>query len=560
MPEKATCRIPLYLALSLLGLAMLPYFINLGAASLWDANESFYAETPREMAEGRNFVIPLFNYHFRWQKPPLSYWGVAFMYRLFGVSEWSERIPIVLAACLWVGLAFWAGLRWFNARIGLYAGLFLALNFRVFVMSRRAITEIWLAFFVSLALVLMAKVLLEKERPGTVWMAAAWTALGLAVMTKGPVAMVLFGGTLVFFCLWKKSWDVFFSARFILSSILFFLVVLPWYIRLVQFYGWEPIRIFFLSDNFGRYMTEDFGPRRGLWYFLPVFLVDFFPWSLLGPLAWLALRHKQAEDENRTASSLRSYLWIWFSLGLIFFSLSRNKQEYYILPIYLPASLLAAYAWDRCRPESALGKNLLRGGFLLFAFLILAAAPLIWFTFPELVTAMNLHPFTVWILAAWTALLPVFLVRFALQCRWDRCLLLTIAGSWFLLTFSSLYVFPAWENNKPVRELARIIRTDASPVDWVGYYKVALPSLAFYMQRPIHEIIDEKRFIQVILRSPGRKFFILRGEEYERLQDVFKLKNYKIMEKRELWRWRFQELWEWKKDKDSSSLLLISGS
>jgi 4-amino-4-deoxy-L-arabinose transferase-like glycosyltransferase len=69
----------------LLALAILPYFVGLGASSVWDANEAFYVETPREMIERGDYVSPTFNYEPRLNKPVLSYWVVAAFYRAFGV-------------------------------------------------------------------------------------------------------------------------------------------------------------------------------------------------------------------------------------------------------------------------------------------------------------------------------------------------------------------------------------------------------------------------------------------------------------------------------------------
>ena len=69
----------------LLVAAVIPYFVNLGVSSIWDANEAFYAQTPREMLEAGDWVTPSFNFQLRMNKPVLSYWEVAASYKLFGV-------------------------------------------------------------------------------------------------------------------------------------------------------------------------------------------------------------------------------------------------------------------------------------------------------------------------------------------------------------------------------------------------------------------------------------------------------------------------------------------
>ena len=82
----------------LLALAIVPYFVDLGGSAIWDANEAFYVETPREMMERGDYITPSFNYEPRLNKPVLSYWIVAGFYQLFGVSVGVQRVPIALAA------------------------------------------------------------------------------------------------------------------------------------------------------------------------------------------------------------------------------------------------------------------------------------------------------------------------------------------------------------------------------------------------------------------------------------------------------------------------------
>ena len=79
-----------------------PYFIDLGGSSIWDANEAFYVETPREMIERGDFVSPTFNYEPRLNKPVLSYWIVAAFYKVFGVSVGVQRLPIALGAIVMI--------------------------------------------------------------------------------------------------------------------------------------------------------------------------------------------------------------------------------------------------------------------------------------------------------------------------------------------------------------------------------------------------------------------------------------------------------------------------
>ena len=110
----------------ILALAVLPYCINLGASSLWDSNEAFYAQTPREMIEAGDYVNPTFNYQPRFNKPPLVYWVVALFYKAFGISEAVERLPIALGALVLIASALFLGQAAFSTNAGLIAAIALA--------------------------------------------------------------------------------------------------------------------------------------------------------------------------------------------------------------------------------------------------------------------------------------------------------------------------------------------------------------------------------------------------------------------------------------------------
>src|SRR3712207_596594 len=128
------------LAVLLLALAILPYFIGLGDSSIWDANEALYVETPREMMERGDYVFPTFNYEPRVNKPVLSYWIVAGFYKAFGISVWSERLAIALGGTGLVGIGFVLGFASMSRRdaawlAALWAGAGLAIAPRVLMFS-----------------------------------------------------------------------------------------------------------------------------------------------------------------------------------------------------------------------------------------------------------------------------------------------------------------------------------------------------------------------------------------------------------------------------------------
>jgi 4-amino-4-deoxy-L-arabinose transferase-like glycosyltransferase len=155
----------------LLACAVAVFFVDLGGSSIWDANEAFYVETPREMLAAHDLVNPTFNYQPRFNKPVLSYWIVAGFYRLFAVSVSVQRVPIaigglVLIACAGLLAALAAGERHEGgaaAAAGTWAALGAAANPRLMMFARRIFIDIWISAFLALALVFFA---LAEARPG----------------------------------------------------------------------------------------------------------------------------------------------------------------------------------------------------------------------------------------------------------------------------------------------------------------------------------------------------------------------------------------------------------
>ncbi|MFY9570375.1 MAG: glycosyltransferase family 39 protein, partial [Blastocatellia bacterium] len=325
-----------------------PYFIRLGASSLWDSNEAFYAETPREMLESGDYINPTFNYHPRLNKPPLSYWVVAPFYKLLGASETAERLPIVLGAMTMIVTAFALGRVLFSLEAALLAAIGLALAPRFLMFSRRIIIDVYVSMFMALALLMFV---LAELRPARrrLYLMLMYASVGLGILTKGPAAAALPALVFLIYLAANRRLNRLKELMLPAGLIVVALIVLPWYSMIYLQNGLGHIESFILKDNLSRYTQQVWGPRRGFFFYIPVMIGDFFPWSFfLIPLAWLAARRTWRgrginlpdepfdEPERRTAQI--TLLAIWIAVIVLFFSLSKSKEDLYILPIYPAAA------------------------------------------------------------------------------------------------------------------------------------------------------------------------------------------------------------------------------
>src|SRR6478736_6575540 len=146
---------------ALLVLALPVFFLFLGANAIWDANEAFYVETPRQMVQSGDYVNPSFNGLPRFNKPVLSYWIVAGLYKVFGVSVAVQRLGIAVGALLIIAAAFViGGIRDQGSGIedqgsgirdsSLWAAAGLAATPRLLMFARRIFIDVWLTAFMAL--------------------------------------------------------------------------------------------------------------------------------------------------------------------------------------------------------------------------------------------------------------------------------------------------------------------------------------------------------------------------------------------------------------------------
>jgi 4-amino-4-deoxy-L-arabinose transferase-like glycosyltransferase len=489
----------------------LPYFLNLGANSLWDTKETYEAETAREMLGTSNYLAPMFNYQPRTEKPPLTYWLVVLSYKAFGVREFSVRVPGALAA---IGVLFFTyriALLLFSRWAALASVLILGTTSRFFILARKDPLDTVLLFWLAGT----AYYLLRSHQDDSLraW-SLAWISAGLGFMTKGPVAWLIPAASYLLSALWLRSRRVALS-RIMLGILVFLAVTAPWYLLTYLRYGDLYITPFFVDYNLGRFFSQSYGPARGPLYYCAVFAVDFFPWSLLSLAAIRDLwAQRKSVDEFRTWPY--AFLIVWCAFVFVLFSFSKNKQEYYITPIYPMLSVLIAGMFDKSvrQAESGshvAGSRLWNWSFLAAGVLILAMGVVLFVVTPavraDLPTALLYLPPVGLLLVSIAP--AVFAIR--------RKLAAGIAGLavpiYFLLLLVALIYLPAIAPLYPVKDLCAVIEAQSGPQDEAGYYQVALPSMVFYLRRPIFEELDAEAMVRRF-QGPQRVFCVLTEQNH----------------------------------------------
>ena len=312
-------------------------FSSLGSSALFEPDEGRNAEKAREILLLGDWVTPYQNFLPTLDKPIFFYWLVAISFKLFGLSEWSARLPSALAGlgCIFLVYRF-ARLQW-GLQEGLWSSLVLITSLEFFLFSRIVIFDMTLTFFISLALFsFYAVTQTDDPRAGKRHCLLMYAAMGAGTLVKGPIALVLSGMIIFFYLLVTRKWFLLRRLNIPLGAIVCFAVVAPWYLW-VEARNPGYLRYFLWEEHFVRYLTPHFSRTKSWYYFFLVLGIGFLPWSFFIPVTAKNLW-------NRTFTGANLFLTLWVILPFAFFSASNAKLPHYILPIYPALAILTGQA------------------------------------------------------------------------------------------------------------------------------------------------------------------------------------------------------------------------
>lgn len=325
--------------------------LALSIRPLWEPDEARYAEIAREMVSTGDWIVPHLNGVLYFEKPPLQYWLSAIPIQIFGPTDWAPRVPLVIA----IGLCVWASrkiTRLLNPSSLGWPMLALLTSLMGFTMSQILTLDGLFTSFLMMALALFLESEISENIQPRLKIMGVWLFLGLAFLTKGPAALVLFMGMLVVYGLiYLGGLD---SLRLVNKLIrwdgilLFIIVVFPWFWKINQLHPGHSY-FFFIYENIIRYSTNEHA-RQGsdIWildksYFILFLLAGLIPWTrftLVGLWEMRSILLNREFKSHNDSNHIRRLLFIFSFWILAFFSFSGSKLAPYIYPVLLPLLIL----------------------------------------------------------------------------------------------------------------------------------------------------------------------------------------------------------------------------
>src|SRR3989441_7095563 len=356
--SRAFPRTPVFLgAIFLVWLAV--YASGLFRPALLDDADSVHAEAAREMVLRHDWVTLHVNGIRYLEKAPLLYWMMALSFKLFGIHDWSARLPLALGVLALLCAVYFFGRRAFGEAAGFYAALGSGLSFGPYIFTRFLIPDILVGLWLILSLGFFWRTLEEPEPSRfACWGLAAVSALN--VLTKGLIGLVFPAAAIGLYLLLTANLRHLSKMRLGSSTLIFLVIAAPWHILAglrnpdqgnVRGFFW----FYFVNEHFLRYLNKrvprdyDTVPLLIFWGLLVLWLL---PWSAFlpqalkqVPLRWRELRSRL--DPRQRANLLFA---LWIMVIVEFFSFS-TRQEYYTIPA-IPAMALLVGAWFSREAES----------------------------------------------------------------------------------------------------------------------------------------------------------------------------------------------------------------
>jgi len=286
------------------------------------------------MLERHDWITPTLGGIAWLEKPPLYYWQAMVAYKLFGVSDWAARLPSVFDAFLLVLAVYWFLYR-FRRGSELDGALICATSAGIVGFSRAASTDMPLTAMFSIAMVAWHS---SFEGGSKKHLAGFYAFLALAMLAKGPVAPFLAIVIIGIFAAVQRSATVGWKTLWIPGIVIFCVIGLPWYV-LAQIRNPQFFHEFIVEHNLARFGTNLYHHPEPFWYYIPVTLLGWVPWSIfaIAAIVWAARRVRRPDTDE-----LNFFLLIWIAVVVVFFSISQSKLSGYMLPAIPAGAILAA--------------------------------------------------------------------------------------------------------------------------------------------------------------------------------------------------------------------------
>ncbi len=510
--------------LSLIGICFFLYFFNLGRSDLWAPDEPRYAQIAKEIVSRGDWILMHINGRVYGDKPPLVFWLMALSSHLWsGFTSFSTRFPSAFFGTLTVLLTFLLGKKLYSSWTGFISGLMLATSLHFAYLSTRVNIDATLIFFTTASLFCFFSWHRQNQceeirhrRRRSLLIYGFYVGMAFATLAKGPVGFIIPLLVSLVYLIAQKDFQEIKRMKWISGIPLMLAIVLAWYLPAVWMGGKT-----YVEQNLFRHTTQAY--RTGwthpqpFYYYLYSFPVAFFPWIFFLPSAIFYGWCRSMIGKRKEFL----FLFVWFIVLFVFFSLSRSKRTLYLLPLFPAASLMVGKLWsdliqqtmDRFKREWI---SFPLSGFS--ALVLLAGVALPWVVSKKFPDYLLYSLPVAFLFAAWGVTLMILWLY-----RSHRAILLLLIGvTAAVYVYGFGVIFPLANSRMSARFISEEISSRFQPGDQIAvfrgleadpynYYTGLAPILVLLTPNQLHQFVNSEERVFCILTY--RDFSQIFGKE-----------------------------------------------
>lgn len=488
-------------------------FWRLGTPTFWDPDEAHYAETSREMIATSDWFAPYYNEQPFFDKPVLFHQLQGTAMRLVGDPEFGARLVPALAALGLIAITVWFGAVMVSAEVGIVAGLMLAACPAVFGLARYAILDTLFTMFIFGGAAFLAVAAL-RDRPRLQWI--GYVALALGVQTKGPVALVLCGLTmLILIAVSPDPRRRLLGLHWALGLVIVVAVASPWFIYMYARFRQAFVNGYILDENLRLFASSRFANQPGFGFYVQILAAALLPWT--GLLIGRLVDDVRAVMRGERLDGVETMLWAWTLAVVGFFTISTFKLDHYVFPAAPALCLLCARAWSDVRADQRAARtSASRVGLYLIGPVLVAAGLGSGYV---LMARLELPWGAVVVPVALTLAGAGFVVRTNIRrARPPRVPWVGLVA--LMVTYAGLilFVLPALEQRKVVPDVAHWVATRAQPADRIASFRLNRwnPAYRFYVGRHT-AFLEDTAEAEAFFRAPRPFYAVMRRGDYDEL-------------------------------------------
>ncbi|WP_341865186.1 ArnT family glycosyltransferase [Maribacter litoralis] len=457
-------------------------------------------------------------------KPHMHYWLAALAYKIFGITEWSYRIPGVLATLLAAYSCYGLGNLLYNKNVGKLSALIFMTAQTIVLGAIDVRTDAVLTGFSILAIWQLAAYI---EKGSAKAIAIGAFAAGIAFSTKGQIALLVIGLPILCHLFYTGKWKAFISWKVLLALVIFAVTITPMlYAYYLQFdmHPEKVIRgkanrsgIFFIfwEQSFERLSGEGIGKNSSdYFFFFHTFLWVFLPWTILGIIAFYNQIRAFIGQKFKFKQGKEFLTVGGITLIFIIISFAQFKLPHYLnITIPLFAVITAAYINKLYTANNKKTvKSLMIGQYFVLSIVFIASALICFYVFK----LRSLVAYFFLLVAA------VIIVYYALKREgvFMKLVTISVCASLLLNAVLNLHFYPNLLDYQGGSSMSKIITEKNIPVDRI--YKVGSDhtwSLDFYNQYPVQittpQVLKNKKDVWVYVNDAEMAMLEEKGFDWD---------------------------------------------